>query len=62
MAIYESDQTKFMREWLQQHPEQLAEMRKGRELWWDKGVRDIDTQRREQRAKVAQKAYYYDVD
>lgn len=61
MAIYESEHTKFMREWLQQHPDQIEESEKGRALWWDKGVRDSETQRREQQARVAQKAYYYDV-
>lgn len=62
MAMYESEHTKFMREWLLKHPEQIAEAKKGRALWWDKGVRNLDTQRREQKAKVAPKAYYYDVN
>ena len=62
MAMYESEHTKFMREWLQQHPEQITESQKGRALWWDKGTRDLDTQRREQNAKVAQKGYYYDMN
>lgn len=62
MANYESEHTKFMREWLQQHPEQIEESKQGRALWWDKGTRDKDTQRRELQSKVAQKAYYYDVN
>ena len=62
MAIYESEHTKFMREWLQKHPEQIEVSKQGRSLWWDAGARDLDTQRREQKGKVAQKAYYYDIN
>jgi hypothetical protein len=59
---YESDYTKFMREWMQQHPEELKEQEKGRALWWDKGNRDLDEQARLAAAKVPQKSYYYDAN
>ena len=36
MAQYESDLTKFMRQYLEQHPEELASQQKGRADWWDK--------------------------
>ncbi|HUN69391.1 MAG TPA: DUF3460 family protein [Burkholderiales bacterium] len=36
MAMYESDLTKFMREYLKAHPEELESQRKGRGVWWDK--------------------------
>jgi hypothetical protein len=36
MPIYESDHTKFMREFLEQHPEEVESQRKGRAIWWDK--------------------------
>jgi len=36
MARYESDLTKFMRQFLQQHPEELESQKKGRAVWWDK--------------------------
>jgi hypothetical protein len=36
MAQYESDLTKFMRQYLAQHPEELASQKKGRAVWWDK--------------------------
>jgi hypothetical protein len=62
MAMYESEHTKFIREWLQKHPEQIEESKQGRALWWDKGTRAMDTQRREQLATVPQKAYYYDAN
>lgn len=59
---YESDYTKFMREWMQQHPEELKEQEKGRALWWDRGNRDLDEQDRLAAAKVPQKPYYYDAN
>ena len=34
--MYESDLTKFMREYLQAHPEEVESQRKGRAIWWDK--------------------------
>jgi hypothetical protein len=59
---YESEYTKFMREWMQQHPEELAVQKVGRELWWDRGNRDLDEQARLAAAKVPQKPYYYDAN
>ena len=35
MANYESDHTKFMREYLEQHPEERESQKKGRAVWWD---------------------------
>ena len=41
MAMYESELTVFMREYLEKHPEERESQRKGRAVWWDKepGVR-----------------------
>ncbi|MEW5864752.1 MAG: DUF3460 family protein [Pseudomonadota bacterium] len=36
MNGYESDLTRFMREFLAQHPEEIESQKKGRALWWDK--------------------------
>ncbi|MGQ0651811.1 MAG: DUF3460 family protein [Betaproteobacteria bacterium] len=36
--MYESDLTKFMREFLKQHPEEVESQRKGRAIWWDKAL------------------------
>jgi hypothetical protein len=36
MAMYESDLTKFMRQFLEQHPEEQESQKKGRAVWWDK--------------------------
>ena len=62
MALYESEYTKFMREWRQQDPEQIEEAKKGRALWWDKNPSDLETQRCEQQGNVTRKAYYYDAN
>ena len=35
MAIYESEHTKFMREYLEKHPEERESQKKGRAAWWD---------------------------
>jgi len=62
MAMYESDHTRFMREWLEKHPEELQVQKSGRALWWDKPPVDLDIQRRGREAAVPQKAYYYDAN
>jgi hypothetical protein len=36
MAMYESDLTKFMRQFLEQNPDVVADQKKGRAIWWDK--------------------------
>ena len=62
MAMYESDHTRFMREWLEMHPQELAEQKSGRALWWDKAPQDADTRQRLTAMRVPRKAYYYDVN
>jgi len=34
--MYESDITKFMRQYMAEHPEEVESQRKGRAIWWDK--------------------------
>ncbi len=36
MAQYESDLTRFMRGFLDQHPEEIESQKAGRSIWWDK--------------------------
>lgn len=36
MADYESEHTRFIREWMKAHPDQLEAQKEGRALWWDK--------------------------
>jgi hypothetical protein len=55
---YESDYTKFMREWMQQHPQEKEVQKSGRALWWDRGERNLDEQARLQSVRVPQKPYY----
>ena len=38
--MYESDLTKFMRQFLEEHPEEVESQRKGRAIWWDKTKED----------------------
>ncbi len=59
---YESEHTKFMREWMQKHPEQVEEQKRGRALWWDKAPQTPDEIRRANESTVPQKAYSYDVN
>ncbi len=59
--MYESELTKFLREFLQSHPEELEVRRKGRALWWDR-PQDPETQRNAREARVAQKPYCYQPD
>ncbi|MSQ49201.1 MAG: DUF3460 family protein [Betaproteobacteria bacterium] len=35
MIMYESEHTKFIREYLEQHPEERASQAQGRAVWWD---------------------------
>ena len=34
--MYESDLTRFMRRYLEEHPEELESQKRGRAVWWDK--------------------------
>ncbi len=40
MAQYESDLTRFIRQYLEQHPEEIESQRKGRAIWWDKSAEE----------------------
>lgn len=59
--MYESDLTKFMREFLERNPKELEERQKGRALWWDK-PQNLETQCRRKESAVPQKPYYYQPD
>jgi hypothetical protein len=34
--MYESEHTRFMRRYLEEHPEEIESQKKGRAIWWDK--------------------------
>lgn len=59
MVLYESEHTKFMREWMAQHPEQRAEQKTGLALWWDKRPKPLDEQRLETTTRVPARPYQY---
>ena len=61
MAMYESEHTKFMRQWMEKHPQELLEQKEGRALWWDK-PQVVEEQQRLEEAEVPVKPYYYDTD
>lgn len=52
MAMYESEHTKFIREWMEKNPQELQEQKDGRALWWDKGEQDLETARRNAQSTV----------
>lgn len=56
--MYQSDFTRFMNDYLRQHPEVEEERRALRLTWWDRKV-DLDDQRRWKEANVPQKPYVY---
>jgi hypothetical protein len=55
---YESEFTRFMREFKRQRPQLEAEQRKSRAIWWDH-KQDLDTLERAQESRVSQQAYVY---
>lgn len=57
--IYESEYTRFMREWMARHPEQHDEQKAGLALWWNKRPKMINELRQEAVAKVPVKSYHY---
>ncbi|GAB4171156.1 MAG: DUF3460 family protein [Rhodocyclaceae bacterium] len=59
--MYESEHTKFIREFLRAHPEELEVRAQGRALWWDR-PQDAETQRALRESRVPQKPYYYQPD
>jgi len=62
MAHYESEHTKFMREWMEKHPDESLEQQKGRALWWDKPPLSPEALRERAATRVPNKAYYYDAN
>jgi len=62
MAQYESEFTKFMREWMAAHPAETKEQTAGRDLWWDKTPRSLEMAAEDLAANIAVKPYYYDLN
>jgi hypothetical protein len=59
--MYQSDFTKFINTYLQQHPEVESQREPLRLTWWDRQL-DLDEVRRWNASKVPQKPYVYQPD
>jgi hypothetical protein len=55
---YESDLTKFMREFLDRHPAVVEKQKQARATWWDKAGA-LEDLKREQESKVPLEGYAY---
>lgn len=57
---YESDITKFIREFLERNPQTLEKQKAARATWWDK-PQDLELRRLDEESRVPQTGYqYYD--
>ncbi|SEM97937.1 DUF3460 family protein [Nitrosomonas marina] len=55
---YESEQTKFMREFLEKNPQVQEKRLTARSIWWDRQL-NREEQKRFKESSVAQKSYVY---
>lgn len=55
---YESELTRFLKDLKARNPGLEQKQREGRSIWWDKEL-DRDELKRQQAARVPQKAYVY---
>jgi len=55
---YESEVTKFIRDFLRKHPEIVEKQRQARATWWDR-PQDLEEQKRLEEAEVPKKPYEY---
>jgi hypothetical protein len=55
---YESDLTKFIRDFLRKHPEVVEKQKQARATWWDR-PQDLEERKRLEEAKVPKKPYEY---
>ena len=60
MALYESEFTRFMREFMDKNPQVVEKQKKNRATWWDR-PQSLEQQATYDAAKVPQSGYaYYD--
>jgi hypothetical protein len=55
---YESELTKFMREFLDKNPQVTEKQKQARATWWDK-PQALDDLKRDEESKVPQEGYVY---
>jgi len=58
LKSYESDTTKFIREFLDKNPQLQEKRQRARGTWWDR-PQDLDERRREEQSEVPQAGYVY---
>jgi Protein of unknown function (DUF3460) len=56
---YISEHTRFIREFLADKPEVVADQQKGRAIWWDKRPKDLAEETKMDEGRVAQTPYVY---
>jgi len=56
---YVSEHTTFIRELLERKPEIVDDQKRGRAIWWDKTVRELDERKVMDQGKVPQPPYVY---
>jgi hypothetical protein len=57
--LYESDFTKFLKDFKQQHPDTERKQYEGRSIWWDKTPIDLDERKRMLESRLKQQPYVY---
>jgi len=55
---YESDTTRFIRDFLQQHPEVVEKQRNARSTWWDR-PQDREQRKKFEDARLPKRPYEY---
>jgi Protein of unknown function (DUF3460) len=55
---YESEVTRFIRDFLQKHPEVVEKQKQARATWWDR-PQDLKERRELEQARVPKKPYEY---
>lgn len=56
--MYESDVTRFIRDFLAKNPQIVEQQRKNRATWWDK-PQDLETLKEREQSNVPQPPYVY---
>ncbi len=56
--MYESELTRFMRDFLSKNPQVVEQQKKNRLTWWDR-PQDLETSEERQAAAVRQPSYVY---
>ena len=56
--MYESELTRFLREFVKKNPQVVEQQKKNRLTWWDR-PQDLETQTERRKSAVPQPAYVY---